>query len=232
MGPWLLHCRRRRYELIPKYLHPIFLGGKMDEWIWVCRLTKEDWQMRSGEGWDVPNSNRMQKVGLVNNSLLPKYGPSGTNKCEDGSKQVTKILNSQLKPMANFILRCFHEKLGGTFSLFKKQGRIWKECRSNEHFNVWLNKSTVFSEQRREQGVCGESANTGLRMEAEPSTRTMGFCVHSSLPISLFLQLQLLPIQVYSAGGYSLENKLCAYVRLRLERGLCWLLSPSSFHFT
>lgn len=64
------------------------------------------------------------------------------------------------------------------------------------------------------KGVCGESASTGLRMKAEPSSRTMAFCVLPSLPISLFLQLQLLPMQVYTAGGYSLENKLGAYLQL------------------
>lgn len=121
-------------------------------------------------------------------SLSPKCGSSGPNNCEDGDKQDTTMRSSKFPTETRgwFLQRCFHEKLERKKSgKEKKKERIRKVCRSNEHFNVWLNKSTVFSEQRRERRgpwrIC-----LGLRMEVKLSSKTMGFCV---LLCHLYLRL-------------------------------------------
>lgn len=48
IGPRLLHCRQRRYELTPKYLHPIFSGAR---WMDGYGFAGAGWRGLTNEKW-------------------------------------------------------------------------------------------------------------------------------------------------------------------------------------
>lgn len=122
-----------------------------------------------------------------------------------------------------FIRRCFHEKLGRIF--IKNEGEFGK--------NVEVMSILMYDSINQQCSVNrgGGKESVGNRNRPQDGSRTFQqnnglLCTPISAYLSLFLQLQLLLIQVYTAGGYSLENKLSAYLRQRFWRGLCWQLSP------
>lgn len=164
-------------------------------------------------------------------SLSPKCGSSGPNNCEDGDKQDTTMRSSKFPTETRgwFLSKgAFTRNQKGRKVVKKKKERIRKVCRSNEHFNVWLNKSTVFSEQRRERGgpwrIC-----LGLRMEVKLSSKTMGFCV---LLCHLYLRT-FLATSASSGPTYKVihppqkkkrKSALCLSVVVALKRIIssCW----------
>lgn len=156
---------------------------------------------------------------------LPNMGHLLLINVRTGSKQATEIWQFPNETYSWFIQRCVKEELGRTVPKKKKRcvgGRIWKECRRNEHFNVRLNKSTA--SRGGGKGSVGNllTQASGWRQN-HPAEQWASVCC---LYLSLFLQLQLLPIQVHTEVGYSLDNTLCAYLQPRFERGPCWQLSP------
>lgn len=133
-----------------------------------------------------------------------------------------KFENSQLKPTADLSRGAFVRNEEG---LFKKEGEFGKNV---DAMSILMHDS-INQQCSNRGGGKGSVGNlltwaSGWRQN-HPAEQWAPVC---SLYLSLFLQLQLLPIQVDTEVGYSLDNMLCAYLQLRFERGPCWQLSPLS----
>lgn len=131
----------------------------------------------------------------------------------------------------------FHEKLKRKKLERKKKGekrKIWKVCWSNEHFNVWLNKSTVCSEQGREREKMRERSMENLlgpQDGGKAIQRNNGLLCLTPLSLSQYFQLLQLPVSLHiKCFTQKMSCSFVVLVSFCLKRVIQYVIEKKALH--